>query len=82
MYVDLPIRGTDECRSLLKNVTDLLPGMFCAGYLEGGRDACQVIFLFIYVYICMFRNEYDLYKLLFFESFREILEAEWSAMVF
>ncbi|XP_011863618.1 PREDICTED: trypsin-3-like [Vollenhovia emeryi] len=41
MYVDLPIRSVKECRELLKNETDLPPGMFCSGYLEGGRDACQ-----------------------------------------
>jgi len=52
MYVDLPIRSVKECRKLLENITDLPPGMFCAGYLEGGKDACQVyIFISLYVYI-------------------------------
>lgn len=41
MYVDLPIRSVKECRELLENVTDLPSGMYCAGYLEGGKDACQ-----------------------------------------
>lgn len=41
MYIDLPIMPDDMCRVLLENVTDFPPGMFCAGYLEGGQDACQ-----------------------------------------
>ncbi|XP_072747607.1 trypsin-like isoform X2 [Anoplolepis gracilipes] len=41
MYVDLPIRSITECRELVVNETDLPAGMFCAGYLEGGRDACH-----------------------------------------
>ncbi|KMQ97152.1 transmembrane protease serine 9-like protein [Lasius niger] len=41
MYVDLPIQSTKKCRELLVNITDLPAGMFCAGYLAGGKDACQ-----------------------------------------
>ncbi|XP_015435595.1 PREDICTED: trypsin-1-like [Dufourea novaeangliae] len=41
MYVDLPIVDIKECRRLLVNVTSMLPGMYCSGYYEGQRDACQ-----------------------------------------
>lgn len=41
MYVDLPIFPDDVCRVLLENVTHFPPGMFCAGYYEGGKDACR-----------------------------------------
>lgn len=41
MYVDLPVVDNTLCGKLLENVTSILPGMFCAGYMEGQRDACQ-----------------------------------------
>ncbi|XP_017791856.1 PREDICTED: trypsin-1-like [Habropoda laboriosa] len=41
MYIDLPLLDTVTCRTLLENVTELLSGSFCAGYVEGQMDACQ-----------------------------------------
>lgn len=41
MYVDLPIVDTGICGKLMENITEMLPGMFCAGYMEGQKDACQ-----------------------------------------
>ncbi|XP_032665760.1 trypsin-like isoform X2 [Odontomachus brunneus] len=41
MYVELPIREPRECRELLINITTIYPGMYCAGFLKGGKDACQ-----------------------------------------
>ncbi|CAL7938505.1 unnamed protein product [Xylocopa violacea] len=41
MYVDLPLLANDRCKTLLANITDFPPGMLCAGYEEGQKDACQ-----------------------------------------
>ncbi|XP_034179932.1 trypsin [Osmia lignaria lignaria] len=40
MYVSLPLLKIDTCRELLSHVTDMLPGMMCAGFMEGQKDAC------------------------------------------
>lgn len=40
--VEIPLMTTEQCRNSygVENVTER---MFCAGYPEGGKDACQVI---------------------------------------
>jgi len=38
--VDLPLISDETCQKT-RNGPMLKPGMFCAGYLEGGKDACQ-----------------------------------------
>lgn len=82
LYVDLPIRSQNECRKLLENITDLPSGMFCAGYLEGGRDACNVTYSLSYLCIYALHKHvfiinviYKLQILRFFESSRVILAA-------
>ena len=41
MSVDLPIIDYYDCRNKTEYGTAIHPGMLCAGYLEGQRDACQ-----------------------------------------
>jgi hypothetical protein len=42
--VALPFIPHDTCRQIYRNYTDgsIELGMNCAGYLEGGKDACNV----------------------------------------
>lgn len=40
MTVDLPIIDFDECRHETSYGDAVIPGMLCAGYLEGEKDAC------------------------------------------
>jgi hypothetical protein len=44
--VTLPFISHDTCRHIYRNYTEgsIEPGMNCAGYLEGGKDACGVSF--------------------------------------
>lgn len=42
MFVDLPVLSVETCNKIYENRTVLLPGMYCAGYADGGRDSCQV----------------------------------------
>ena len=45
MYVDLPLLSRATCKRLLENITNFPPGMICAGYMEGQKDACQVTYI-------------------------------------
>lgn len=39
LYVDVPVLTDAECRRSYTN--NIRPGMFCAGWTKGGKDACQ-----------------------------------------
>lgn len=40
-YVGLPVLSNDECNLMYGD--GITAGMLCAGFIEGGRDACQVV---------------------------------------
>lgn len=39
-YVKLPVVPQDECESSYASRYNITANMFCAGFLEGGRDTC------------------------------------------
>ena len=40
--VVVPVIPNDECKRLVGEELTVTPGQICAGYDEGGKDACQV----------------------------------------
>lgn len=42
LAVELPILGSKRCRDETGNEDSITNNMICAGYPEGGKDACQV----------------------------------------
>lgn len=41
MTLDVPVIGEQQCINDTKLGHLILPGMMCAGYMEGGKDACS-----------------------------------------
>ncbi|KAL7289300.1 hypothetical protein TKK_0017233 [Trichogramma kaykai] len=41
LYVDVPLMNRSKCQELMFSESTLPQGLMCAGYLEGGRDACE-----------------------------------------
>ena len=49
----VPIRTDEECTKAYENENDVINEkiQFCAGYKEGGKDACDGQFLFFAIFI-------------------------------
>ena len=41
-HVTVPIISVEKCNKPENYNGEILDGMMCAGYLQGGKDACQV----------------------------------------
>lgn len=46
--VQVPLVSEEECRKLYGSSADITDRMFCAGFPEGGKDACQVKKIFTF----------------------------------
>ena len=42
--VNIPVMLKEICSSPLFYGSEIMPGMICAGYVEGRKDSCQVSF--------------------------------------
>lgn len=57
--LEIPILSDEDCNNSYPGMID--DTMFCAGYLEGGKDSCQVcvslyFFKFTYIFTSLFSN--------------------------
>uniref|UniRef100_A0A8B9H0R6 trypsin n=1 Tax=Astyanax mexicanus TaxID=7994 RepID=A0A8B9H0R6_ASTMX len=68
--LEIPIISTTDCENSYPGM--ITNTMFCAGYLEGGKDSCQVAEHFLFLWHCN--------KKVFIFSLRVIPVATWCAM--